>query len=239
MGAVNGTRGGAGEVAARSHSSACASNRHVWFTNVYLNPSPTHHESRSGTARRVERPRSRALSRLLSGGCDHRQRRRRHTALWAMGAKADQVCGRVATKVQCLLREHGLVIGRGAIGAVSGPDGRPIPFSVTLFCHLWPSPIACVHFQRRSELAVGDAARTHFGLTTRQASVAALMAEGRTYREIVSALLSARNGWTRRGAGPRSPRTSPRSDGPTAHSPGSIARMRRGSRTGRGSASTR
>lgn len=101
------------------------------------------------------------------------------------GTMAASVSGTVVPVVVKFLNEGK---GANAAGAVPLPDGRSVSWSVSLLSHIGPGPIALVHFHVPHVLHMSDRTREELGLTPRQATVAMLMAEGRTYREIATAL---------------------------------------------------
>ena len=105
-----------------------------------------------------------------------------------LGSVADSIMRLLMPTVAKLLRAENHSLGRNAGGVIAGPDGQSIPWSLALLSSVAASPLALVHFQVAPRARITDETRERLGLTQRQAVVAELMAEGRTYREIATAL---------------------------------------------------
>ena len=105
-----------------------------------------------------------------------------------LGSVTDAVAAAVIPRVRKLLRQRIHSSGGNSAGTVHGPAGSLIPWSVSLLSSCVSTPLALVQFFIVPKLEITVATRERFRLTPRQAEVAELMAEGRTYREIAGTL---------------------------------------------------
>ena len=106
----------------------------------------------------------------------------------AFGATAGAIAGVVTPMVLKAVRDQNGAVGRRVAGTVTASAGQSVPWSLSLLSGLSRGPVALVHFHATPVVHITESMRERLGLTPRQALVAQLMAEGRTYRDVASAL---------------------------------------------------
>ena len=106
----------------------------------------------------------------------------------ALGRHAVEALDDIVRRVRPIVRMGVAALNRPLSGSVLGPSGKRVVWSVHLFSSDHNQTFALIELEEpRTPYAaamVGD----RFGLTVRQAQVAILMAERRTYKEIASQL---------------------------------------------------
>jgi DNA-binding CsgD family transcriptional regulator len=105
-----------------------------------------------------------------------------------LGTAAGVTASVVTSSVQKALREWNGTGGGCVAGTVAVAGRRSIAWSLSVLSSLGRGPLALVQFHVAPTVRVTEAMREQLGLTPRQAAVAQLMADGRTYREVASVL---------------------------------------------------
>jgi DNA-binding CsgD family transcriptional regulator len=126
------------------------------------------------------------LPSLLIGTCGVVHANAAFTA--EMGRDASEVTAAVLPRVRALLQAGGHAPGKDLEGRVARVQGGQARWSVHLLPTAGGVPLALVHFDLPSTRPISPDTCARFGLSRRQAEVAQLMAERRSYKEIAARL---------------------------------------------------